>query len=359
MDLTKHISRFKTRFEELEQELSAPDLYSDQNRAQTLLREHSKLKKAIASSNQFTDLEEKIQENQEIITAAEDEELTALAEEELPELKEQLETCRTAIIEAIVPSDPNESRNIIVEIRGGAGGDEACIFAGDLYRLYTRLSERSGWKIDLMDTSVSDAGGYKEVTFALSGEEVYKQMMFESGVHRVQRVPATESQGRIHTSTATVAVLPEAQEVDIEIRPDDIRVDICRASGPGGQGVNTTDSAVQILHIETGMIVKCQDGRSQIKNKEKAMSVLRSRLLKHKQDEEAAKYAAHRKSQVGTGERNEKIRTYNYPQNRVTDHRINYSSHNLPDFMDGNIAEMVVALQADDLEAKLASVEDL
>jgi peptide chain release factor 1 len=254
------------------------------------------------------------------------------------------------ILFGMVPPDPNDSRNTVLEIRAGAGGDEASLFAGDLYRLYQRFAERRGWRVETLGASENEAGGLKEVSFNVTGEDVYRLLKYESGVHRVQRIPVTETNGRIHTSTATVAVLPEAEDVDIEIRPDEIDVSVCRASGPGGQGVNTTDSAVQILHKETGMIVSCADERSQIKNRQKAMKVLRSRLLQKREDEEKARYAAERKGQVGTGDRSERIRTYNFPQSRMTDHRIGLTQHNLTEVMDGDIGSIVDKL----LEAELS-----
>jgi len=253
----------------------------------------------------------------------------------------------------LLPPDENENRDAIIEIRAGTGGSEAAIFAADLYRMYNRYAESAGLKIESMDSSPSELGGLKEVIFKVSGESVFRKLRYESGVHRVQRVPATEAQGRIHTSTATVAVLPEAEEIDLELKPEELRIEVCRSGGPGGQGVNTTDSAVQILHIPTGTIVRCQDGRSQQKNKEKALNVLRSRLLETKQREEAEKYAAHRRSQIGSGGREEKIRTYNFPQNRVTDHRIGLTLYNLDRFMEGELAEMISALQAADLAERL------
>jgi peptide chain release factor 1 len=240
-----------------------------------------------------------------------------------------------------------------MEIRAGTGGNEAALFAADLYRMYCRFAEPHGFKVEELETSPSELGGFKEIIFRLSGESVFRVLRYESGVHRVQRVPVTEAQGRIHTSTATVAVLPEAEEIDIEIKPEDIRVEVSRAGGPGGQGVNTTDSAVQILHIPTGKIVRCQDGRSQQKNKEKALAILRSRLLEEKQQEEAQKYSAHRRSLIGSGGRGEKIRTYNFPQNRVTDHRIGLTLYNLDLFIDGQMDEMITALQASDLGQRL------
>jgi peptide chain release factor 1 len=261
------------------------------------------------------------------------------------------------VYRGILPPDPADSRNTIIEIRAGAGGQESALFAADLYRMYTRYAEGQGWKYEDLDSSPSDLGGFKEVIFEITGEDVYKRLKYESGVHRVQRVPATEAQGRIHTSTCTVAVLPEAEEVDVELKPEDLDISVCRASGPGGQGVNTTDSAVQVIHKPTGLIVRCADQRSQQKNKARALTVLRSRLLERKVAEENAKYAAQRKAQVGTGERNERIRTYNFPQNRVTDHRIELTLYNLPFVMEGNIDPVVEPLMANDLEEKLAALK--
>jgi peptide chain release factor 1 len=247
------------------------------------------------------------------------------------------------------------NRDAIIEIRAGTGGSEAALFAADLHRMYSRYVEAVGLKLEPMDSSASELGGLKEVVFRVSGASVFRRLRYESGVHRVQRVPATEAQGRIHTSTATVAVLPEAEEVELVLKPEDLRIEVCRAGGPGGQGVNTTDSAVQVLHIPTGRIVRCQDGRSQQKNKEKALNILRSRLLEDKQREEEEKYSAHRKSQIGSGGREEKIRTYNYAQNRVTDHRINLTLYNLDRFMEGDLGEMIEALQKQDIEERLAA----
>jgi peptide chain release factor 1 len=256
----------------------------------------------------------------------------------------------------IVPPDPTDSRNTIVEIRAGAGGSESALFAADLYRMYCRYAEDRRWKVENLDSSSSDLGGFKEIIFQITGTDVFKRLKFESGVHRVQRVPATEAQGRIHTSTCTVAVLPEAEEVDIEIKPDEVEINVCRASGKGGQGVNTTDSAVQIIHKPTGMIVRCADERSQIKNRASAMTVLRTRLLERKVAEEDAKYAAHRKDQIGSGERSEKIRTYNFPQNRVTDHRIELTLYNLANVIEGDIDPLVDPLMAHEMEQRLAEL---
>jgi len=280
-----------------------------------------------------------------------------MAAEEIASLEEEVPRLEKELQFGLVPPDPADSRNTIVEIRAGAGGDEAALFVGDLYRMYTHYATAQGWSHELMEGNAAELGGYREVIFSLNGEEAYKLMKFESGVHRVQRVPTTEASGRIHTSTVTVAVLPEAEEVDVEIDPTELEVDVYRSSGPGGQSVNTTDSAVRITHKPTGLVVTCQDEKSQHKNKAKALKVLRSRLLDQRLAEEQAKYAAKRKSQVGTGERNERIRTYNFPQNRVSDHRIELTLHSLPQFMEGEISEMVHSLVQHDLEEKLAAIE--
>jgi peptide chain release factor 1 len=254
---------------------------------------------------------------------------------------------------ALLPRDETEERDAIVEFRAGAGGDEASLFAGELVRMYQRYAEEQGWKVEIMETSPSEVGGFKEATIKVSGEEVFRRLKYESGVHRVQRVPATETQGRIHTSTATVAVLPEAEDVDVNLKPEELRIEACRAGGPGGQHVNTTDSAVQILHIPTGIMVRCQDGRSQGKNKEKAMTILRAKLLEAKQRAQAEQYSSHRKSLIGSGGREEKIRTYNFPQSRVTDHRINLTLYNLEQVMEGRIGEFIEKLQASEMEERL------
>jgi peptide chain release factor 1 len=279
-----------------------------------------------------------------------------MASDEVARLEAEEKRFSLEVQRGILPPDPADSRNTIVEIRAGAGGQESALFAADLYRMYTRYAESRGWKYESLDSSPSDLGGFKEIIFQINGTDVYKRLKYESGVHRVQRVPATEAQGRIHTSTCTVAVLPEAQEVDVEIKPEDIEVSVCRASGKGGQGVNTTDSAVQIHHKPSGLIVRCADERSQIKNKARALTVLRSRLLERKIAEENAKYAAQRKEQVGTGERNERIRTYNFPQNRVTDHRIELTLYNLPAILEGDINPVIEPLMAHDLDEKLKAL---
>lgn len=356
MELKPHIERFRKRFAELETELAKPDLYSNPSRAQELTREHARLKQALADAELWIKLEGEIAAAEQMLKSG-DAEMAELAEEELKTLRPACEKAQQSVRFAVVPPDESDSRNTIVEIRGGTGGNEAALFAADLYRMYVRYAERHGWKTETMEISPADLGGIKEVIFQINGEDVFKKMRYESGVHRVQRVPATEAQGRIHTSTATVAVLPEAKEVDLVIKTEDLRIEVCRSGGPGGQGVNTTDSAVQILHIPTGVIVRCQDGRSQLKNREKAMTVLRARLLEAKREEEEAKYAQHRRSQIGKGDRNEKIRTYNFPQNRLTDHRINFTTHNLPETLDGDLDELFEQLMNAALEERLAELE--
>jgi len=318
------------------------------------LREHTRLKALLADWQQLQKSRTQLEDDQEL-AKAEDAEMAELARAEIPELEAQVAALEEKVQYSLLPPDPNEERDAIVEIRAGTGGDEAGLFASDLYRMYTRFAEANGFKIETLESSPGELGGMKEVIFKVSGDQVFRTLRYESGVHRVQRVPATEAQGRIHTSTATVAVLPEAEEVDLELKPDEIRIEVCRAGGPGGQGVNTTDSAVQVMHIPTGTIVRCQDGRSQQKNKEKALTILRSRLLEVKQREEHEKYAAHRKSQIGTGDRSEKIRTYNFSENRVSDHRIKLTLYSLDRFLNGDIGEMIHALQAADMQDRLAA----
>jgi peptide chain release factor 1 len=319
-------------------------------------REHQRLSSLIEKFEQYHKVEKQLADNEELLNdASTDKELVPLIEEEQTSLKEEKESLVHLVLKAMVPPDPSDSRNSVMEIRGGAGGDEANIFAGDLFRMYSRYAEKMNWRVELMSSSAAETGGFREIIFNITGENVYKHLKFESGVHRVQRVPVTETQGRIHTSTATVAVLPEAEEVDIEINPQDLDISTMRASGAGGQHVNTTDSAVQLVHKPTGVTVYCADERSQHKNRAKAMTVLRSRLLKAKEEEEHAKYAAERKGQIGTGDRSERIRTYNYPQGRLTDHRIGMN-FSLPGIVEGNIEALIEALHNVDYEARIENL---
>lgn len=353
MDFGPLIERKAERFRELEAEIASGNVYSDPRRAKDVLRDHVRLKELLAAWDALNKCHRDLADNQELAKGT-DPELAEMAQAEIPELEKRIAELERQVQYALLPPDPNEDRDAIVEVRAGTGGDEAALFAADLCRMYQRFADANGLRIEPLESSPSELGGLKEMIFKVSGTGVFRKLRYESGVHRVQRVPATEAQGRIHTSTATVAVLPEAEEVDLELKQDELRIEVCRAGGPGGQGVNTTDSAVQVMHIPTGMIVRCQDGRSQQKNKEKALQILRSRLLEQKQREEAEKYAAQRKSQVGTGGREEKIRTYNFPQNRVTDHRIGVTLYNLDNFMEGDIGELISALQAADMEERLA-----
>src|SRR3974390_1171187 len=358
MDLGPHIDRFARRFTEVEAALSDPNAFDNPPRAQELSKEYAHLKDLVAYGQAYKKAVADLAENRALLkTEPADSELAQMAKEELARLEAEEKRLSLEVQRGILPPDPADSRNTIIEIRAGAGGQESALFAADLYRMYTRYAENRGWKCEDLDSSPSDLGGFKEVVFQINGTDVFKRLKYESGVHRVQRVPATEAQGRIHPSTATVAVLPEAEEVDIEIKPDEIEVSVCRASGKGGQGVNTTDSAVQIQHKPSGLIVRCADERSQQKNKAKAMTVLRSRLLERKIAEENAKYAAQRKEQVGTGERSEKIRTYNFPQNRVTDHRIELTLYNLANFIEGDLDPLIDPLIANDLEEKFAALK--
>ena len=355
MDFAPLIARKRVRFDELEALIASGAAYADPRKAKDLLREHMRLKELLADWQALEKARGELNENTELAKGGD--EIAEMALAEIPGLEKRIGELERSVQLALLPPDPNEDKDAIVEIRAGTGGDEAGLFAADLYRMYCRYAETAGLKIENLESSLGELGGFKEVIFKVSGDGVFRKLRYESGVHRVQRVPATETQGRIHTSAATVAVLPEAEEVDLVLKPEELQIDVCRAGGPGGQGVNTTDSAVQVLHIPTGTIVRCQDGRSQQKNKEKALTIMRSRLLEVKQREEAEKYAAQRKSQVGSGDRSEKIRTYNYPQNRVTDHRIELTLYNLDRFMEGDVSGMIEALQRADMEERLAAAQ--
>ncbi len=358
MDLRPYIEKFVRRLPEVEAALGDPRLFDNKQRASELSREYARLKQLAATGAAYVKTMADLAENRALLrTEPAESELGGLAREEIARLEAEEKRLALEVQRGVLPPDPADSRNTIIEIRAGAGGMESALFAADLYRMYTRYAEGRGWKVETLDSSPSDLGGLKEVIFGVSGADVYKRLKYESGVHRVQRVPATEAQGRVHTSTATVAVLPEAEEVDIELKPEELEITVCRASGPGGQGVNTTDSAVQILHRPSGLIVRCADQRSQQKNKARALTVLRSRLLEKKTAAENAKYAAQRKAQIGSGERNEKIRTYNFPQNRVTDHRVELTLYNLAALVEGDIDSLIEPLMAWELEEKLAAAQ--
>ena len=350
------IAPFREKLNALNEQMADPDFYADQRRAAEVAREHQRLGTLVEKFEAYHGAVRQIEENEAMVDDESVEaELREMAAEELESLTGERDRLVKDVLRFMIPPDATDSRNSVMEIRGGAGGDEANIFAGDLFRMYSRYAEKQGWRVELMSSSPADVGGFKEIIFQMTGEDAYKYLKFESGVHRVQRVPETETQGRIHTSTATVAVLPEAEEVDIEINPNDLEISTMRASGAGGQHVNTTDSAVMMVHKPTGVTVYCADERSQIKNRAKALTVMRSRLLKAKEDEEHAKYAAERKGQIGTGDRSERIRTYNYPQGRLTDHRIGLSL-SLPPVIDGDLDDLIDALQNYDYEARIANL---
>jgi peptide chain release factor 1 len=358
MDALPDISPFQRRLEELDAQMAEPSFYANQRRAAEVTREQQQLRKLVDDHRAYTQVgRELVEANLLAKEGSGPADMRGLAAEEIPELERRARQLRETILLAMIPPEASDSRNTVMEIRAGTGGDEAALFAAELFRCYQKYADSQGWKIQPMSSSYSDRGGLREVSFLVTGTDVYKQLKWESGVHRVQRVPVTEASGRIHTSTVTVAVLPEAEEVDIQINPQDLEITVARASGPGGQGVNTTDSAVQIIHKPTGLIVKCADERSQIKNKASAMTVLRSRLLKLTEDEEKARYAAERKNQIGSGDRSERIRTYNFPQNRVTDHRIGLTLHGLPQIMEGAIGPLIEGLQKAHYEERLAALE--
>ena len=349
------IDRISARHKEVESSLGAPDIVKDQKKYKELMQEFSHLADTVGCYREYSDAEIQYREALELADMEDDPEMKAMAREEADSLKERSARLLNDLNVLLVPRDPLDGKNIIMEIRAGTGGDEAALFAADLYRMYTRHAETKGWKSEIIEANETGIGGFKEIIFSISGKSVYGDLRYESGAHRVQRVPETESGGRIHTSAVTVAVLPEAEDTDIEIKQEDLRIDVFRSSGPGGQSVNTTDSAVRITHIPTGVIVTCQDEKSQIKNKAKAMRVLKARLFEAEEEKKNKERAANRKSQVGTGDRSERIRTYNFPQNRVTDHRINLTLYKLEAIMQGELREIFDALK---LNAQEEALED-
>ena len=343
------------KYLELSEKVADPEIISDQPTWQKLMKETSELEPIVMKYKEYRAASDLIAESKEILEEESDEDLRELAKLELSEAEASLKEVEKELKVLLVPKDPNDEKNVIVEVRGGAGGDEAALFAADLLRMYRRYAERRGWKTTLMSSNETGVGGFKEVSFMIKGKGAYSRLKYESGVHRVQRIPSTESGGRIHTSTATVAVLPEVEDVEIQLNPEDVRVDVFRASGNGGQCVNTTDSAVRLTHVPTGEVVSCQDEKSQLKNKEKAMKVLKARLYDKALSEQQKGIAEERKSQVGTGDRSERIRTYNFPQGRVSDHRINLTLYKLDSFLDGDLDEMIDALITVDQTEKMSS----
>src|SRR6056297_1834901 len=355
-DLEEKLDELVEKYKNMNTKLSDPEIINDSSRYQKLLKKHAKLKKIVEKYKEYKAAKAGIEEAEEMIELEDDPEMQALFEEEIAELKPKKEKLKERLPIMLLPDDPNDEKNVIVEIRAGAGGDEAALFAADLYRMYTRYSEGRGWKVEVMSVNDSASGGFKEIIFTIEGTDIFKYLKYESGVHRVQRVPSTESSGRIHTSTATVAVLPEAEEVDVEINTNELTIDTFRSSGPGGQSVNTTDSAIRITHEPTGVTVSCQDEKSQHKNKSKAMRILRARLQEKKEQEKQKERAEARKSQVGTGDRSEKIRTYNFPQGRVSDHRINLTVHQLDKILDGELDTIIDALIEEDNIKRLEKI---
>ena len=354
--MLQKLAVLEDKYKELTEKISDPEVISDQKVWQKYMKEHADLEPIIMKFREYQSVLNSIKDSKEILQEESDEELRELAKMELSEMEDQVEPLEAELKILLLPKDPNDEKNVIVEVRGGAGGDEAALFAGDLFRMYSRYAERRRWKIELLSASDTGVGGYKEVSFLIKGKGAYSRLKYESGVHRVQRIPATESGGRIHTSTATVAVLPEVETVEVNINPNDLRIDVFRSSGNGGQSVNTTDSAVRITHIHTGEVVSCQDGKSQLKNKEQALKILVARLNDKAIAEQNKEISAERKSQVGTGDRSERIRTYNFPQGRVSDHRINLTLYKLDQFLDGDIDEMIDALITVDQTEKMSAI---
>ncbi|KAI4453525.1 hypothetical protein MML48_scaffold00019492 [Holotrichia oblita] len=351
------LSELETKYEKLSEQINNPEIIAEQNTWRELMKEHSSLTDIISVYREYKKASDGLSEAKEMLNTETDEDFRQLLKEELKESTENVAELAEKLKLLLLPKDPNDDKNVIVEIRGGAGGDEAALFAGDLFRMYSRYAERTHWKIEILNSNASDLGGFKEIVFIITGKSAYSRLKYESGVHRVQRIPTTESGGRIHTSTVTVAVLPEAEEVDVALDMNDVRVDVFRSSGNGGQSVNTTDSAVRITHIPTGIVISCQDEKSQLKNKDKALKILRAKLYELEQEKQRSSVAAARKSQVGTGDRSERIRTYNFPQGRVTDHRVNLTLHRLDSILDGDLNEIMDTLITTDQAEKLKATE--
>lgn len=347
------------RLEELNIELTDPDTINNQEKYRQLMKEQNELTPIVEKYLEYKKAKEGVEDSLALLEEENDEEMRELAKEELNECKQTVEQCEQELKILMLPKDPNDDKNVIVEIRGGAGGDEAALFAADLFRMYSKFAERNHWKVEVMSANENGIGGFKEIVFMVIGQGAYSKLKYESGVHRVQRIPSTESGGRIHTSTATVAIMPEVEDVEVYVDPNDCKIDVYRASGNGGQCVNTTDSAVRITHIPTGIVVTCQDEKSQLKNKDKAMKVLRSRIYDMEQEKANSEQAAERRSQVGTGDRSEKIRTYNFPQGRVTDHRIKLTLHKLENILSGDLDEIIDSLTAADQAAKLSKLQEM
>lgn len=354
MSLMDRLDEIEGNFLELERELSRPETFQDRQRYAELTRAHAELSEIMPTLRAYREAVREAREAEEMLAGERDEEMAEFLRESLREAEERAEELEREIKVMLLPSDPRDTKDVIMEIRAGAGGEEAGLFAGDLYRMYTRYADRKGWKTEALSSSPSELGGFKEIIFSVRGKGAFSKMKYESGVHRVQRIPVTESGGRIHTSTATVAVLPEAEEVEVTINPSDIKVDVFRSTGPGGQSVNTTDSAVRVTHLPTGIVVSCQDEKSQLQNREKALRILRARLLRMEQERQQKELAEERRSQVGTGDRSERIRTYNFPQGRVSDHRIGLTLYRLEEVLDGDLEEIIEALAAADRAEKLA-----
>lgn len=348
------LSSIEDRYNEIGEQVIKSEVIADREVWQKLMIEHSGIEDIVFKYREYVETKHNLEDSKEMLREKLDDEMKELVKEEIKELESSLEQIEEELRVLLIPTDPNDHKNVIVEIRGGAGGDEAALFAGVLFRMYSRYAERNRWKVEIMNTNEIGIGGFKEVIFMIKGKGAYSRLKYESGVHRVQRVPATESSGRIHTSTSTVAVLPEAEDVDINVQDNELKVDTFRSSGAGGQHVNTTDSAIRITHLPTGLVVSCQDEKSQIKNKEKAMKILKTRLYDKMLSDQAAEIAQERKGQVGTGDRSERIRTYNFPQGRVTDHRINLTVHQMDAFIDGELDEMIDGLITSDQADKLS-----